>query len=108
MQEGPWIPYLKNIVHNNNNISSRILHGKPILSYIANDCFCEIATDKREFIDERLNELKDLSDAKIKTRVYLTAPMKYILRQENTGRTMIKVPVLYNNLTVEELDKTNT
>lgn len=107
MQEGPWIPYLKKIVENNSNIRSERLHGKPFLTYSLNKCNAKLNTEQKSFIDEKISELKDYSDAEIKTRVYLTSPMKYILRNERAGRTMIKVPVLYKSLTVQELDKTN-
>ena len=108
MQEGPWIPYLKNIVQMNKNIQSSYIKGKPFLTYLFDECYSEFENEEKSFIDEKLNELRDYSDAEIKTRVYLTPPMKYILREERTGRAMGKVPVLYKNLTVQELDRTKS
>ena len=105
MQEGPWIPYLKNIVQANKNIISRSVQGKPFLSYRSKDCTAAFDPEKKDFIDRKIYELKDCTDSEIKVRVYHTKPMQYIIREEKNGRAMIKVPVIYNNLTVEDLDK---
>ncbi len=45
-----------------------------------------------------------MNDAKIKSAVYLTTPMRYILKQEKMGRNMRKVPVIYKNKISVELD----
>ena len=55
-------------------------------------------------IEKVLQKTKDCDEGQIKTMVYLTPPMKYILREEKKGRSMLKVPIIYNNRTVEEMD----
>lgn len=104
MQEGPWIPYLKNIIQENRNIRTLKKAGKPWLSFISIKQTFNLSESEKNFIDECLEKYKNCSDAEIKTIVYVTSPMKYIIRQEKKGRMMLKTPVLYKNKTVEEID----
>ena len=104
MQEGPWIPYLKNIIRENKQINTRFYNNKPVLQFDSNKCETNLSNAEKEFIEEYIDELSVYTDSDIKKRTYLTSPMKYILRQERTGRNMMKIPVLYKNQTVIELD----
>lgn len=105
MQEGPWIPYLKNIIQENKNIRIFMSNGKPILSYYSNEETFNLDDCEKIFINRYLEKFKEYDDALIKTKVYLTTPMKYVLRQEKKGRMMTKKPILYKNKTVDELDE---
>lgn len=50
-----------------------------------------------EYIVHRIKEFSDKSDAEIKTRVYLTRPMKNILRQEKTKNiNMYNAPIQFD------------
>lgn len=104
MQEGPWIPYLKNIVQENDQILTTMINKHPILRYSSFDEPMILSRREKDFIDIYLEQYKDATESSIKTAVYMTSPMKYIIRQENSGRSMLKTPVIYNNLTIEELD----
>lgn len=104
MQEGPWIPYLKNIVYENENIYTTMTNRQPILRYSSFDEPLNLSENEKDFIDKYVELYKDVTESAIKTAVYMTAPMKYILRQENAGRNMLKTPVIYKNLTIVELD----
>ena len=104
MQEGPWIPYLKNIVHENDKIHTAMIGRQPILMSTSFGETLNLSKAERDFIDQFVEQYKDATEGSIKTAVYMTAPMKYILRQENAGRSMLKNPVIYKNLTIEELD----
>ncbi len=105
MQEGPWIPYLKNIIQESNNIKTIKENGKAILIYCSNDTNFNLSHEEISFINTLLNEMRLFTDSQMKTRVYLTKPMKYILRKEKNGTMMLKTPVLYKNTTVEELSQ---
>lgn len=107
MQEGPWIPYLKNIVQESKNIRSFKSNGKPTLMYSSNNKNFNLSEDEISFIEEFAEKLKDATDSDMKKRVYLTKPMKYILRKEKNSAMMLKTPVLYKNCTVEEWDENN-
>lgn len=104
MQEGPWIPYLKNIVQESKNVRTLKHNGKPTLMYLSNNRTFNLSQDEMNFINELLEKFKDSTDAEIKTSVYLTKPMRYILRKEKNGAMMLKTPVLYKNCTVEEFN----
>ena len=108
MQEGPWIPYLKNIIQESTDIRTVGTYGKYRLVYLARDNVCELNQQEIEIIDKVLQTTKDCDDGQIKTMVYMTPPMKYIFREEKKGRSMLKVPVIYNNKTVEEIDNKET
>lgn len=101
MQEGPWIPYLKDIVKQNSNISTEYIHKKPFLYHKGNNLVFSLTNDEKKYIDTMIEKYKDYTDSQIKTRVYATKPMKYILRQEKSGKSMLKTPVLYKNITVD-------
>lgn len=103
MQEGPWIPYLRNIVQESRGIKSLHCDNHPLLAYKYGN-FIGLCEEEMKFIDIILSKYENTSDNGIKTIVYLTKPMKYILRQEQLGRNMLKKPVLYKNQTIETLD----
>lgn len=97
MQEGPWIPYLKNVIHDNKNIQTVMQGNKPVLRYTVRKENVDLSENESHFAAELLEKYRGFSDGEIKSTVYLTKPMKYILREEKKGRTMTKVPVLYQN-----------
>ena len=105
MQEGPWIPYLKNIVQDSTIIRSIGKYGKSRLVYCAKEYNSGLSQQDLDIIERVLQATRDCDDGQIKTMVYMTPPMKYILREEKKGRSMLKIPIIYNNKTVEEMDK---
>lgn len=104
MQEGPWIPYLKNIMQESRNIKTIMQGGKPTLVYSSNNSTFNLTKEEIKFINELLDQFRSINDSDIKKRVYMTKPMKYILRKEKSGAMMLKTPVLYKNCTVEDLN----
>ena len=107
MQEGPWIPSLKNIINDYNHelFELNFAARKPILCSIDNFYETSLSEVEREFILEIVRSYSNVDDAGIKVVVYLTKPMKYILRAEKEGRNMLKIPVLYKNCTVIDIDQ---
>lgn len=107
MQEGPWIPYLKDIskVYDGSLFDTHFISRKPyILLHVDNYKSQTLNDDKIIFIRTICEKYKNHDDASIKTAAYYTKPMKYILRQEKKGRKMTKIPVLYGNKTVIDMD----
>lgn len=107
MQEGPWIPYLKDVskAYDGKLFHTQFLNKKPYWIFNGNTYFPQELTQKEiGFIQDMCQKYRDYSDAQIKTTVYFTKPMRYILKQEKQGRQMTKVPVLYQNKTVEDID----
>ena len=110
MQEGPWIPYLKDIskTYDGELFRTQFYNKKPFWISCGNAYSPQNLTQEEIcFIQEMCQKYGDYSDAQIKTAVYLTSPMRYILKQEKQGRQMTKVPVLYQNKTVQDMDAVN-
>lgn len=105
MQEGPWIPYLKDIVRESKAIHTITRNRKPtVVSNLRGHIKeCSLSHEEKHFIDQYVERYKDSTDAQIKQIVYLTKPMKYMLREERAGRNMIKVPVMYKNKTADQV-----
>lgn len=54
---------------------------------------CEISTGAKSLIDEIANGTKHLDDARLKTKVYLTEPMKRYLTMEKQGMSALNRPL---------------
>lgn len=109
MQEGPWIPVLKDITKKleDKNINVEFNKGKPyFICYKDSDYNLNIGlnNEKMCILNEIIEKYANSTDGTIKIAAYRTEPMKYILEQESKGRKMLKVPVIYNNKLVMELD----
>ncbi|MEL1135561.1 uracil-DNA glycosylase family protein [Desulfitobacterium sp. THU1] len=102
MQEGPWIPSLQNMIKINDDFFDMyFIKKKPYIRSHQGSSVSQMFTDTEEaHIFSVLDKYSSYSDAAIKTAVYLTEPMKYVLRQEKKGIKMLKVPVLYKDDTV--------
>lgn len=107
MQEGPWIPYLKEIAKNNDGhlFTTSYLNKKPVWTALINEYEpSNLSAEEICFIAEKCRQYANCSDAQMKTAAYLTKPMKYILTQEGKKRQMTRIPVLYKDKTVIEMD----
>jgi len=58
-----------------------------------------------EIISEVYRTYGSMSNAQIKTAVYRTDPMRFIVQEESKGKKMVNKPVLYKNKTAQELAK---
>jgi len=107
-REGPWPPNLAKAL--------RILQDRRALLTFSDrmptvgpgpDCHSTpVDPEAQAIVGETVERYGHLSNARIKTLVYLTAPMRYILQEERRGRDMRKVPVIYGDKTARELDVT--
>lgn len=109
MQEGPWIPTLKDTTMEleKEYIYTYYKSKKPYVKLLNEDFDEEqlnLSKEEKEMISVICQKYKDHDDAKIKLVAYMTKPMKYIIKQEKTGRNMTKIPVIYKNSTVIEND----
>jgi len=107
MQEGPWIPVLKNITNEYEKKLFRLTYNKrkPILTYIGDDIKLNLNPEQIKYIKELIKKYIDFSDESMKIAVYRTAPMRYIIEQEKKGCNMTKIPVLYKDSSILESDK---
>jgi uracil-DNA glycosylase family 4 len=107
MQEGPWIPSLQNLIkYNDNYFETYFVNKKPYIRPQRIELSSKIFSgNENKCIYSILEKYATYTDAEIKTAVYLTKPMKYILKQEKNGINMLKVPILYKDDTVINLHK---
>jgi uracil-DNA glycosylase family 4 len=107
MQDGPWIPTLKNIINEYKNKLFLMTYDKrkPVLSHIINNHISRLTNDQKQYLHSFILKYVDCSDVTMKIAAYRTAPMQYILSQEKTGRNMSRIPVLYKDSSVLEIDK---
>jgi uracil-DNA glycosylase family 4 len=107
MQDGPWIPELKDIaviLENQKRIQINFVKRKAYYCALGNPQMTAVLSDKIEQIDQILLKYSESSDEQIKSAAYLSAPMRYILKEEKNNRSMLKIPVIYLNKTVAEID----
>lgn len=107
-KEGPWVPNLKKLLQSMNNIQTKThFKGKnPFISIGPNYSLrISLKEEMLSIILEIVNKYGNMDERKIKSIVYLTEPMKYILRQEKAGRNMQRAPVIYKDKIIAELDK---
>jgi uncharacterized phage-associated protein len=109
MQDGPWIPTLRNITKEYEEKLYKITFEKrkPILSYISNNHVSGLTDEQKHYIINIVKKYKDFTEAALKIATYRTKPMQYILEQEKMGRNMSRIPILYKNLSILETDKNN-
>lgn len=107
MQDGPWIPTLKNIAseYGTELFAKTFDKRKLFLSYISNKYASGLTNEQRQYILSIVQKYANSSDAAIKISTYRTEPMRYILEQEKIGRNMSKIPILYKNSSILEADK---
>ena len=107
MQEGPWIPNLRNIAKEFDKklFSTTFVKGKPVLSHKENGYVNELTDEQQQYIKVIVKKYVNSTDAAIKIAAYRTAPMRYILTQEKAGRNMTRTPVLYKDTSVLDVDK---
>jgi uracil-DNA glycosylase family 4 len=108
MQEGPWIPTLKNTTMSlSNYVSTYYINKKPYLKLNKIDLdkgIDSLSPEEKEMIISVCHKYYSYDDAKIKLAAYMTKPMKYIIKNEKVGRNMTKIPVLYKDSTVIDND----
>jgi uncharacterized phage-associated protein len=106
-QEGPWLPSLKKIIDSIKN-EEVLITRKRALPYILlrSDNGKDITLNEKEasIVLDAIERYGKMNDAEIKTATYLSAPMRYILRQEKLGRDMRRVPVIYKDKHAIDLD----
>jgi hypothetical protein len=106
--DGPWSPRLDKAL--------RAMEGFEIRRYFAHRIpmidigpsprsDIDLEDDILEIVGEISNKYREMSNSSIKTVVYRTEPMRFILEEEDKGKDMRKKPVLYKDKTVIDLIK---
>jgi uracil-DNA glycosylase family 4 len=102
-QEGPWSPVLGDNV---NALRNQKLISTKIIVKLNTDVLPELSLeeDSINLIREVTKKYGAMNEFMIKVAAYRSKPMRYILDQEKKGKNMLKVPVIYKDKTVIDLD----
>lgn len=107
-QEGPWLPRFRDelAAMDGYEINLKFMRGTPVVqSGTKVRLHKKLSDNIRLLVNEILSKYGHLSDFDLKKTVYLSSPMKYILKAEKTGLKKINTPVLTKNKTAIELDE---
>jgi uracil-DNA glycosylase family 4 len=110
-KDGPWPPSLNTRIKS--MLDSGIISKKYVSKYLTIFYSGTIQlpnnineNDKKDIM-EILNKYKDFDNSSIKIAAYRTEPMRFILEQEKKGMSYLNKPVIFNNRTVKDIDKTS-
>ncbi|MEE9465229.1 MAG: uracil-DNA glycosylase family protein [Candidatus Neomarinimicrobiota bacterium] len=106
-QEGPWPPKMPDQISalDGHELCVGFRHRKPFVKIGSSARFdVELSEEELSVIFDVVEQYGHLSNAAVKTFAYSTKPMKYILREEEKGRDLRKLPVIYKNQTADTLD----
>jgi len=105
-EDGPWPPDLRKALEEMQGHEVRIFKARGFLMVAAGPSpRFEVSLDDEllEVASQVYHVYGSMNNAKIKTAVYRTKPMRFILSEENKGKMMVNKPVLYKDKTAEEL-----
>ena len=104
--EGPWPPDLDKVLESMQGHEVRRFFARrvPMVAPGPSPRF-EIQLDDEilEVVSNVFRTYGLMSNAGIKTAVYRTEPMRFILQEENRGKNMVNKLVLYRDKTAREL-----
>ncbi len=104
--EGPWPPDLDNALKemHGHEVRRFFMRRIPMVALGPSPRF-EIQLDENilDIVYDVFRTYGHMSNAQIKTAVYRTDPMRFVLREERKGKKMLNKPVLYKNKTAREL-----
>jgi uracil-DNA glycosylase family 4 len=104
--EGPWPPELNKEldIMQGYEIRRFFIRSIPMVALGPSPRFkIQLNNEIIEIISDAYRKYGSLSNAEIKTAVYRTDPMQFILGEEKKGMNMVNKPVIYNNKTAREL-----
>jgi hypothetical protein len=106
MQEGPWIPNLRNISkeYDGKLFTNSFQQKKPFISYRHSAYESQLSDEQKSYVQQIVSNYANATDMTMKLAAYKTEPMKYILAQEKKGRKMTRIPVLYKDTSVIDSD----
>jgi len=104
--EGPWPPDLDRALEamQGHELRRFFTRGIPMVAPGPSPRFEVLLDDViLEIVSDVFRTYGSMSNAEIKTAVYRTEPMRFILQEEEKGKKMVNKPVLYKDKTVKQL-----
>jgi len=105
--EGPWNPALKKVLPalSGHEVIFHFERRIPLVERGPNPRFIpEINGDALSVLAEILSKYRDSTNSQMKVAAYRTEPMRYILSEEKKGRDMRRIPIIYKDKTVIQID----
>lgn len=105
---GPWPPDLFNALSELGGHEIHITTNKKRVEYRINTSLCpdiQLPDEIMAIINGVYERYGTKNDSDLRKAVYLTSPMKYILKQEKRGNKMQNVPVLYKDKEAQETNE---
>lgn len=109
--DGPWPPELDKALEamNGHEVRRFFVRRMPMVAPGPSPRFdIHLDDDIMELVAEVHRTYGAMSNAAIKTAVYRSAPMQFILAEEKKGKKMVNKPVLYKGKTARELAEEDT
>ena len=106
--DGPWPPDLDKALAamNGHEVRRFFVRRIPMVAPGPSPRFdIELDDEILDLVAEIVRNYGSTSNAEIKTAVYRTAPMQFILREERKGKKMMNNPVLYKDRDVSRLSE---
>jgi uracil-DNA glycosylase family 4 len=106
--EGPWPPDLDKALEamQGHEVRRSFARRIPVVGPGPSPRFeIQLPDDILEIVSNVFRIYGSMNNAEIKTAVYRTEPMRFILQEENKGKNMVNKPVLYRDKTARELTK---
>jgi uracil-DNA glycosylase family 4 len=104
--EGPWLPDLNNSLKEmqGHEVHRFFMRTIPMVALGPSPRF-EVQLDNNilDVVFDVFRTYGHMSNAQIKTAVYRTDPMRFVLQEEGKGKKMLNKPVVYRNKTAKEL-----
>lgn len=102
-KDGPWLPNLMRTISKYQKAQIEISFKKriPIIKLKSLPSLnVKLSKEELELLESIIVKYANLSERDLKTRVYLTDPMRYILREEEKGKKMLHSAVIYKDKTI--------
>ena len=106
--EGPWPPDLDKALEAMQGHEVRRFFARriPVVAPGPSPRFeIQLDDDILEIVSNVFRIYGSMNNAEIKTAVYRTEPMRFILQEENRGKNMVNKPVLYRDKTARDLSE---
>jgi len=102
-KDGPWLPNLTKMLDKYQKSAVDIYFKKRIPIVKLKDLpkiNVKLSNEEVELFDSIILKYATLSERDLKTKVYLTDPMKYILAEEKKGKKMLHSAIIYKDKTI--------
>lgn len=106
-QEGPWSPDLKKAIDEMSKYELELSNKNEMLSVKVRSPFqmCSLIDETyQKIINEVVTIYGNMDNTAIKIAAYRSKPMQYVLRQEGLKRNIRKIPLIYKDKTIIDLD----